>query len=128
MDNFSYLAVLIGAVAFFILGALWYSVLFRKPWMDDMGLDPAERPEKPPVGPLAGTFIAALVLAYVVEFIVRDAGVGYGLCRGALVGVAIAAILGQNALFDTRPKRLAYINAAYPLVGAVLIGAIAGAV
>lgn len=127
MDNFSYVAVLVGGVAFFVLGAVWYSALFSKPWREDMGIDPSGAPAKPPVGPLAGTFVIALILAYVIEFIVRDAGVGYGLCRGTLVGIAIAAIIGQNALFDTRPKRLAVINAAYPLVGAAMIGAIAGA-
>jgi hypothetical protein len=77
---------------------------------------------------LAGTFIANLVVAWVIEFIVRDAGIGYGACRGTLVGAAIAAIIVQNALYDAeRSKSLAVINGAYALVGCVIVGVIAGA-
>jgi hypothetical protein len=127
MDNFSYLAVLIGAIAFYFLGAAWYSFLFRKPWLADMGIDPNIDRQAPMASMLLASGLAALVVAWVVEFIVRDQGVGYGLCRGAMVGAAMAAAIGQCAFYDTRPRRLGLINGAYPLVGAVLVGAIAGA-
>ena len=128
MDNFSYVAVLVGGVAFFGLGALWYSVLFQKPWAADMGIDLDAAPSRPPMNPLLGAFIVGLVVAYVVEFWVRDNDMGFGLCRGALVGLAMAAVVAQNGFFDSRPSRLTWINAAFPLVGGVLVGAIAGAV
>lgn len=127
MDNFSYLAVLIGSVAFFGLGAIWYSVLFQKPWAADMGIDMSGGPAKPPLVPMIGTFVVSLIVAYVIEFWVRDHDIGYGLCRGALVGLAMAAVVAQNGFFDTRPSRLTWINAGFPLVGGVLVGAIAGA-
>lgn len=127
MDNFSYLAVVVGGVAFFILGALWYSVFFQKPWAADMGIDLSGGPAKPPVGPLAGTFVVALIIAYIVEFFVRDNDLGFGLCRGALIGIAMAALVAQNGLFDPRPSRLTWINSSFPLVGGVLVGAIAAA-
>ncbi|HUP98926.1 MAG TPA: DUF1761 domain-containing protein [Aeromicrobium sp.] len=127
MENFSYLAVLLGGIAFFVLGALWYSFLFRKPWAADMGLDVPERPAQPPAGPLAGTFVVSLIVAYVIEFWVRDHGLGFGLCRGTLVGLAMAAVVAQNGFFDPRPNRLTWINAGFPLVGGVLVGAIAAA-
>ena len=127
MTDFSYLAVILGAAAYFFLGALWYSLLFRKPWMAAMGIDPSTPPQSPPFVPLAGTFVANLVFAWVIEFIVRDAGVGFGACRGTLVGAAVAAIIAQNSLYDAeRPNSLAVINGAYALVGGVLVGAIAG--
>lgn len=127
MDNFSYLAVLIGGLAFFILGALWYSFLFQKPWIADMGIDMSGGTAKPPVVPLLGTLVVALVVAYVVEFWVRDGDLGFGLCRGALVGLAMAGVVAQNGFFDPRPNRLTWINAGFPLVGGVLVGAIAAA-
>jgi hypothetical protein len=127
MDNFSYLAVLVGAIAFYFLGAAWYSFLFRKPWLADMGIDPNVDRQAPMASMLLASGLAALVVAWVVEFIVRDQGVGYGLCRGAMVGAAMAAAIGQCAFYDTRPRRLGLINGAYPLLGAVLVGAIAGA-
>jgi ABC-type antimicrobial peptide transport system permease subunit len=127
MDNFSYVAVLIGGIAFFALGAVWYSFLFQKPWAADMGIDMSDGPAKPPVGPLAGTFVVALIVAYIVEFFVRDGDLGFGLCRGALVGIAMAAVVAQNGFFDQRPNRLTWINAGFPLVGGILVGVIASA-
>lgn len=128
MDDFSWLAVIIGAVAFFFLGAVWYSVLFRKPWSQDMDLDLDGPPQAPGPGLLGGSFVAALVLSAAIEYVVRDGGQNWGLKVGLVVGLAIAAIMGQNALYDTRPARLWAINAAYPLVGAVIVGNIAGVV
>lgn len=127
MDNFSWLAVLIGAIAFYFLGALWYSLLFRKPWLADMGIDPDVERQAPMGSMLVASGLSALVVATVIEFIVRDGGVGFGVCRGSIVGVAMAAAIGQCAFYDTRPKRLGLINGAYPLVGAIIVGAIAGA-
>ncbi len=129
MNELSYLSVVIGGLAFFILGAIWYSFLFQKPWAADMGIDLSgpDIPAKPPAGPLAGSLVVALLVAYVVEFFVRDGDLGYGLCRGSLIGLAMAAIVAQNGFFDPRPNRLTWINAAFPLVGGVLVGAIASA-
>jgi hypothetical protein len=127
MTDFSWLAVLVGAIAFYFLGAAWYSFLFRKPWLADMGIDPSVERQAPMASMLLASGAAAVVVAFVIEFIVRDAGVGFGLCRGAIVGVAMAAAIGQCAFYDTRPRRLGLINGAYPLVGAVLVGAISGA-
>ena len=126
MDNFSYLAVLVGGIAFFGLGALWYSVLFQKPWAAGMGID-LTAPAKPSPVPLVGAFVVGLVVAYVVEFFVRGEDIGFGLCRGALVGIVMSAVIVQNGLFDTRPARVTWINAGFPLVGGVLVGAIASA-
>lgn len=125
MENFSYVAVLLGGIAFFGLGAAWYSFLFQKQWAADMGIDVSGGPAQPPVGPLAATFVVSLIVAYVIEFWVRDQDLGYGLCRGALVGLAMAAVVAQNGFFDPRPNRLTWINAGFPLVGGVIVGAIA---
>jgi len=127
MDNFSYLAVLVGGLAFFLLGAVWYSFLFQKPWAADMGIDMTGGPAKPPVVPLLGTLVVALIVAYIVEFWVRDGDLGFGLCRGALVGIAMGAVVAQNGFFDPRPNRLTWINAGFPLVGGIIVGAIAAA-
>jgi hypothetical protein len=127
VQNISYVAVLLGGIAFFALGATWYSFLFQKPWAADMGIDISERPAKPPVAPLAGTFVVSLIVAYVIEFWVRDQSLGYGICRGTLVGLAMAAVVAQNGFFDPRPNRLTWINAGFPLVGGVVVGAIAAA-
>jgi hypothetical protein len=128
MDNFSYLAVLVGGIAFFGLGALWYSVVFQKPWAAGMGIDITAAPSRPSTTPLVGAFLVGLVVAYIVEFFVRDQDLGFGLCRGALVGIAMAAVIVQNGLFDPRPRIVTLINAGFPLVGGLIVGAIASAI
>lgn len=130
MDDYSIVAVLVGGVAFFALGALWYTALFRKPWAEDMGATFAEgeSPQAPPITTMAVSVLIGIVLAAVIEYFTRDAGVGFGVKAGLAVGLAIAALMGQNALYDTKPLRLWVINAGYPLVGAVLVGVICGAI
>ena len=130
MDNFSILAVVAGGVAFFALGSLWYMALFQKPWAADMGIVISEDqpPPAPPVSTLALSVGIGLVLAGVIEYFTRDAGAGHGAKAGLAVGLAIAALMGQNALYDSRTLRLWAINAGYPLVGAVLVGVICGVI
>jgi hypothetical protein len=128
MDDFSWISLIVGALAFFLLGALWYTFLFRKPWMADMGIDPNQPPQSPGPQLLVGSFVAALVLAAAVEYLVGSGDVKNGVCTGIAVGAALAAVMGQNALYDTRPTRLWVINAGYAFVGAVVVGVIAGAI
>jgi hypothetical protein len=128
MDDFSWIAFIVGAMVFFFLGAIWYTFLFRKPWMTDMGVDPSQPPQSPGPSLLLGSFGAALVLSAVIEALVDDGDGACGLWTGVGVGAALAAVMGQNALYDTRPVRLWAINAGYAFVGSVLVGLVAGAI
>ena len=127
MDDFSYLAVIVGALAFYFLGAIWYTFLFRRPWMSDLGIDPNQSVQSPGPRLLIGSFVVALVLAAVMERIVGSFGVEHGLRVGLGIGAVLAAVMGQNALYDTRPARLWAINAGYAFVGSIIVGLIAGA-
>ncbi|TXL61807.1 DUF1761 domain-containing protein [Aeromicrobium terrae] len=128
MDDFSWLAVIIAAMAFFFIGAIWYTFLFRKPWMADMGIQAEGPPQSPGPQLLIGSFVVALVLSGVIEALVDDGGTSCGFWTGVGVGAAIAAVMGQNALYDSRPLRLWIINAGYAFVGSVVVGLIAGAI
>src|SRR2546426_8368525 len=69
MVHVNYLAVLVAAVAVFVLGWLWYSpLLFFKPWMRLRGMDPgaAMSGAKMPAGKLFIELVRCLVLAYVI--------------------------------------------------------------
>lgn len=128
MDDFSWIALIVGALAFFFLGAIWYTFLFRRPWMTDMGVDPNQSVQSPGPNLLIGSFVVSLVLAGVLEWLVGNGDTGTGFCTGLGVGLVLAAVMGQNALYDTRPARLWAINAGYALVGSVIVGVIAGAI
>ena len=130
MDDISIVGIIVAALAFFFLGAVWYSFLFRKPWADDMGYseEMSETPQVPGAPLLLGSLLAAVVLAYVTEWLVGSGDVGDGFKVGLGIGAVLAAVMGQNALYDTRPARLWLINAGYAFVGAVVVGIICGAI
>src|SRR5438034_5423746 len=74
----NYVAVLVAAVAVFVLGWLWYSpLLFYKPWMRLRGMDPvaAMAGAKMPGGKLVIELARCLVLAYIIARFVALLGV-----------------------------------------------------
>jgi len=84
----NYAAVFIGAVAYWLLGAVWYGVLFRKPWMALENISIEQAKSMNPVLPYVITFVLNLLIAYALAQICiwRNANtVG----RGASVGVLL---------------------------------------
>ena len=118
MVHVNYVAVLVAAVAVFVLGWLWYSpVLFYKPWMRLRGLDPvaAMAGAKMPAGKLLIELVRCLVLAYVIARLVALLGVRSGL--GAVhVGLSLwvgfpLILLTGSVLWDNVPWKVAAIHA-----------------
>src|SRR5205809_6491008 len=75
----NYVAVLVAAVAVFVLGWLWYSpLLFYKRWMRLRGMDPvaAMAGAKMPGGKLLIELARCLVLGYVIAHFAALLGVG----------------------------------------------------
>ena len=127
----NYLAVVVAAIAYFILGGLWYGVLFHKPWMalEQMTIEQAKTVS--PVVPYIVSFLLELLIAYSLAqlCIWRNANTA---SRGASVGVLVwIGFVGPIALmtymFEMRPRALYAINEFYPLAGLILMGAILGA-
>jgi hypothetical protein len=65
------LAVLVSAIATMLIGFLWYSpLLFAKPWMREMGYDPADAAKmqemKKSAGPAYGaSFLTSVLTAFI---------------------------------------------------------------
>ncbi|MCH7613214.1 MAG: DUF1761 domain-containing protein [Candidatus Marinimicrobia bacterium] len=60
--SISYIAVLVSAVIFFIIGGLWYSpVMFAKPWMNAIGFSDEQLKEMKEKGPGAKPFIISSI-------------------------------------------------------------------
>ena len=127
----NYPAVLVSAVAYWMLGAVWYGLLFGARWMalEHMTVEQAR-----------GTNVA---LPYVISFLlnVLIACVLAHLCswrnantagRGAAVGVLlwigiVGPITYTTYMYEMRPKEIFAINEFYSLVGLCLMGIILGA-
>ena len=127
----NYAAVFIAALAYWLLGAVWYGVLFSKPWMALENITIEQAKSMNPVLPYVITFVLNLLIAYSLAQICiwRNANTAG---RGASVGVLlwigfIGPITYTTYMYEMRPKELFAINQFYPLAGMVLMGTIIGA-
>jgi surface polysaccharide O-acyltransferase-like enzyme len=127
----NYPAVFVSGLAYWILGALWFAVLFGKPWMALEHVTEEQARSMNPVLPYIISFILNLLIAFVLAQICiwRNAN---SAARGAAVGVLlwigfIGPMTYTTYMYEMRPKELFAINEFYPLVGLCLMGAILGA-
>jgi hypothetical protein len=127
----NYAAVFIAAVAYWLLGAVWYGVLFSKPWMALENITMEQAKSMNPVLPYVITFVLNLLIAYALAQICiwRNANtIGRGASVGVLLWIGfIGPITYTTYMYEMRPKELFAINQFYPLAGLVLMGAIIGA-
>jgi surface polysaccharide O-acyltransferase-like enzyme len=124
-------AVFISAIAYWLLGALWYGVLFSKPWMALENISIEQAKSMNPVLPYVLTFVLNLLIAYSLAQICiwRNANtVGRGASVGVLLWIGfVGPITFTTYMYEMRPKELFAINEFFPLAGLVLMGAIIGA-
>ena len=127
----NYAAVFIAAVAYWLLGAVWYGVLFSKPWMALENITMEQAKSMNPVLPYVITFVLNLLIAYSLAQICiwRNANtVGRGASVGVLLWIGfVGPIAFTTYMYEMRPKELFAINEFFPLAGLVLMGAIIGA-
>ena len=125
--DINWVAVLLAALTTFVVGGLWYSVLFAKVWQREAGVTD-DQLKHGTVRVFAGSFLLAVIMAVVLAAFVGDGGAGFGAVAGLAAGVAwVVAALGINYLFERRSLTLFAINATYNVVSFAAMGAIIGA-
>ena len=127
----NYIAVVVAAVVYWLLGAVWYGFLFSKAWMDLEQLSPEQAASVNLVLTYVITFVLNLVIAFVLAQICawRNANTA---ARGAALGILIwigfiGPVTYTTHMYEMRPVQLFAINEFYSLVGLALMGAILGA-
>ena len=127
----NYLAVIVSAVAYWLLGAVWFGMVFSKPWMALEHVTEEQAKSMNPVLPYVVSFLLNVLIAFVLAQICiwRNADTAG---RGAAVGVLlwiglVGPITYTTYMYEMRPKELFAINEFYPLAGLCLMGAILGA-
>jgi hypothetical protein len=125
MPEISWLAVVVGAVASFLLGGLWYSpVLFGKAWQRETGLTD----EQLKSGNMARIFGLSLVLSLLAawnfaNFLGPRPSIGFAAGVGASAGLLwVAGSFGINYLFERKSLKLFLINGGYHTFQFTLIG------
>jgi hypothetical protein len=117
--HFNHLAVLVSALYQWILGALWYSLFFVKPWMALTGHVAGSRPKGAVVG-MISSFVGGLILSFVLAHVVLWSG-ATTIHWGAIIGFIcwlgfIAAPIFAETIYEQRPWKLFAINTGYWLV------------
>jgi hydrogenase-4 membrane subunit HyfE len=133
LQQIPWVPVLVSAVAFFILGALWYTLLFSKPWVASRRYSDEQMAEMKKVGmgkSLVWNFLANFVTCAAFSILVSHLNLhsaAQGARLGVLVGVGFAAmiLLVQNLYSIVRFSGF-LIDAAYQIVAFVMIGLILG--
>jgi len=138
MYEICYLAVIVSAIVFFCIGALWYNdALLGKAWRSAMGKsdeefekDRAHTNMKKSFGLM---FLAALIMAFVTAHLVDIVAVAYPESSALTVGLQsgfwvwlgyIATYVLTSVAFEDRPWKYYFINTGYWLVGTLIMGII----
>jgi hypothetical protein len=128
MGQINYLAVVLAAMAFFAVGAIWYSVLFGKAWQRALGLGDEQLKGGANMALIyGGAFLCELVVAWLLgHMFARTAPSPRGMmmiAAGFGIGVMTPAI-GINYLFQRKPLTLFLIDAGHFVAGSVAMGAV----
>ena len=127
----SYLAVLVAAVAGFIVGMVWYGILGKR-WMVALGKGKAElMPDgKPPIATMATSFVCELVMAWVLAGLIghlATATVRGGIITAFLVWLGFVATTQLiNHRYGRFPLSLTIIDAGHWLAVLLAMGAVIG--
>ena len=132
LGQLNWLAVIVGAVIYFALGALWYTpAVFGRRWMRSIGWDPERTP--PQSNPLTYAVPAAayLVMAIAVGLLAAATGtdtLGEGIVLGLVVGVGLSLMHTLvDATFDpNKPEPWTWfaINGTYHTIGLIIVAVI----
>ncbi len=127
MGNINLLAVFLGALAFFVVGAIWYSLLFSKAWQRESGVTEAM---------MQGTSLPKLlVLTYLFEVliavmfahllartqpsphVIMMMALGFG-------ATVMTPAVGINYLYQRKSLKLFLIDAGHFIFGMAAMGAV----
>jgi uncharacterized membrane protein len=132
LSELNWLAVLVAAIAYFAIGAVWYAPpVFGRVWMAAGGMSMPEAGTRPSaaiyVTPLVGSVLSAIALGMLAEASATDT-LGEGIVLGLVVAIGFAvSIAFVTAQFESqKPKPMVWgaVNAGYHVVGNLLAAVI----
>ncbi|HEY8472135.1 MAG TPA: DUF1761 domain-containing protein [Natronosporangium sp.] len=125
----SWLGVVLAAIAFFGVGAMWYGALFARPWMRLSGVTEEQARSSNLVMIFGVTALLGVVASIGLAAVIgEDSSASDGLVTGLGVGALIVApVLGIQSLYDRKALALWLLNAGYNLVGFAVMGVVIGA-
>lgn len=120
-------AILCAGAAYWVLGFVWYAILFGKLWADALRSYRAET--RPPargemLSKMISTFVSNLIMAGAIAYILHHAApadLNHALRLGVAAGVGLAgAALTMAHIWESKPTRIWMIDISYHFVGCIL--------
>ncbi|MEL7198578.1 MAG: DUF1761 domain-containing protein [Pseudomonadota bacterium] len=120
----SWLAVGVAAVSAFVLGGLWYGLIFAKPWQVASGLSDEDLKAQNQAKIFSLAFVLSLVAATAFgAFLGPKPELGFALGAGVSAGLCwVAASLGIIYVFESRPMGQWLINGGFVTMQFTLFG------
>lgn len=127
MGEINWLAVLLGAAAFFATGAVWYSVLFGKAWQAEAGMteEAMQGANMPMIFGLC--FVLELVVAYMLGHLLARTNPAPHVIMMMAVGFGafiMTPAVGINYLYQRKSLKLFLIDAGHFIVGMAAMGGV----
>ena len=125
LANLNWISVLVAFIAYFFLGALWFTVLFSKPYKISLGRDQETLPNK--IIFVAGPALCTLVITIVTAVLIYALNI-----QSFRAVLELSAIVGIGYLFANtvniainpnipRPILYGIISGTYHLVGIIMV-------
>ena len=126
MGPVNWLAVVVGTLAFFVVGAVWYTVLFGKAWQKAVGLDDEQLKSGASMPLIFATcFALELVVVLMLGHLFARIQPGDHAKMMMATGFGLAVMspaIGITYLYMRKPLRLWLIDAGHFVVGTAAVG------
>jgi hypothetical protein len=122
-SDINWLAILVAAIAYFMLGAVWYSkALFGTKWAAAVGLDMTDpNKSKGMAKMMTGTFVLILIACMGIAMLVARMDLSVlpsALKLGLITGICFATTaVSISFIYESRPTALYFIDCGYHLAG-----------
>lgn len=126
IGGINWIAVFCAALAYFGLGALWYSkLLFVNAWLRHTGIDANDPEARKGVGTIMGlSFLCMFIICTgiaIIRYKLDIEGSASGFKLGLFTGLLFSmATIGINYLYEKKSPALYLINGGYALLGQVI--------
>lgn len=130
-DYINWIAVFVAALAYFMLGAIWYSkLLFAPKWIAYLKIDINDPNAKKGMGAMfGGSFLLMFISSLAIAILANKIGLVGSWMSGAKLGLLVGCCFnmagtGINYLYEKKPFGLFLINGFYQVCGSVIAGII----
>ena len=124
----NWLAVVVATLAFFAVGAIWYTALFGKIWQREVGLSNEQLTGGRNMMLVMGTcfvleFIVCLTVGHMFDFLEPSDRAKMMIALGLALGVMMPAT-GINYLYQRKSLKLFLVDSGHFVAGMAAVGAV----